>query len=377
MIAASNILHMLSFLWSHVDLDKFHSVHAIEEGSPKELLARLLCEATESTFRSGLIQSYEPTSAVTTRPRGRVDFHRQAQVSSRRFGAVACRYFSLSFDCDENRIIKRAARTLASDTSVTDETAARLHWIVSMMAPVGDAFSRSGLGILRRRRIRNPSQELAVFIAILATESTGMDLGGGDIDMFAWPTTATGLGLLFEDFVRAYWTRQCPPGVAISRHRYRFGFAPRSSESLRNLLPDMKSDIEVSGLDYRSIVEVKLADPLPRTGRHGDPNRRRLSRSHLSQLLAYLTARDQRASEETVRGGLLYAQADSRVRARFELEGFDVWIATVDLQAPWEHVLSELRTVLSACIDPAAIGGSSGLVDLQPRLRGSRFAANA
>jgi hypothetical protein len=262
---------------------------------------------------------------------------------------------------------------LASEPSVTDETAARLRWVVAMMAPVGDATSFSSLAGLERRRIRNPSQELAVFIAILANQIAGMAPGGGSVDMFVWPTTATQLGLLFEDFVREYWTRYCPPGVQVSRHRYHFDFAPRSSEAVRGLLPSMRSDIEVSGLGYRTIVEVKLADPLLRARRNGESGQPRLSRSHLSQLLAYLAARRRKGRGERVRGALLYAQADYRVRAHLELEGFEVLIATIDLQASWEYVLNELHSVLTTCIDPTAIGGGLGFVDLRPRVEGPRL----
>ena len=79
--------------------------------------------------------------------------------------------------------------------------------------------------------------------------------------------------------------------------------------------------------------------------------------------------------EQNIRGGLLYAQAESRIRARFQLEGFDVWVATVDLQAPWDQVLGELQGVLAACLDPDAIGGPLGLVEVHARSGVSRFPA--
>src|SRR5690606_28009497 len=107
------------------------------------------------------------------------------------------------------------------------------------------------------------------------------------------------------------------------------------------LLPSMQTDITIRSERETVIVDAKFYREALGGGRYSA----RLRSAHLYQLATYLAHAQKREPARRIRGLLVYPQVHRALDLNYEILGFPVRIATVDLSAQWAEIRKELLSV--------------------------------
>jgi 5-methylcytosine-specific restriction enzyme subunit McrC len=108
------------------------------------------------------------------------------------------------------------------------------------------------------------------------------------------------------------------------------------------LLPRMETDISLRRGGDRLIIDAKyyqktLTDYYDAPKIHGE---------NLYQLLSYLSNAGT-IPGETLSGMLIYPRVDRTLRERYTIQGYTVYISTLDLSQEWRTIEHELREIMS------------------------------
>ena len=121
---------------------------AVEEAPDfPSLVARLLCFAVHRRLRRNLSRSYQQTTAILARVRGRIDILNTYADDLLSKGMIACRFEELTVDTPRNRLVRAALDALVKrvDDKVLAHECGRLAGDLGRLGVCGVKPSRSAL----------------------------------------------------------------------------------------------------------------------------------------------------------------------------------------------------------------------------------------
>lgn len=340
-VPVANLYYLLCYALNRLRLQEQVSVTALEaDATPSDLLAAMLAAETLRLRLRGVPRAYRTVGEDTRAPRGRIAMGATLGRALLPQGRMHCEVSELTADVPFNRALKAGLRALAADPRVDPARRRGLRRHLVAFAEVGSvALAPQALGAASQGRLEPLHRSL---LALLELVRLGLpranDAGAASLpDCFGSPQA---MGLLFEDFVRAFWMRE-QETFKVSKRRV--PWTVEGTESDRALLPMMESDVFLAARDRRVLVECKYSNHTL-TARPG--HAAKLRSAHLYQLGAYLSHL-RRTPGPPLKGVLLYAQVERPLALRYRLDGCEVEVHSLDLAQPWSGIDRDLREMIA------------------------------
>lgn len=346
-IPIANVYYLLSYAWRHVeeadlvdageleDLEHFH-----------DLLGKVLALGTHRQVRRGLDRGYVETTADLRGVRGQIlvsDYAKRAHVAR---GTVPCRFEELTHDVQHNRVLKSSLAALLRVPALSEEIRDQVRGAHGMLEGIeeerldGSSFRRIQLDGNRR------GYRFLLEMCRLLHECMGVDEATGFSEFHDFRDDYERMWQVFEDFLREFYRRE-QSDFTVDAHGRRIHWhrTTQLDESLHPLVPRMEADVILEGAERRIVIDTKYY----RSALQESWSTSKVRSGHLYQLLAYLRNREETGPAGPHHEGLLlYPRVDRDLAADFELEGFRIRAATVDLTRSWREIHDGLLSLLAA-----------------------------
>jgi 5-methylcytosine-specific restriction enzyme subunit McrC len=338
-----NIFVMFAYASREMGLLDDRAIGACDFERPLDLVGRLFDASLRRLHRRGLDRQYQTLEESGLRPRGALNVSRTLNRLLHVRGELAWTVDELLPNTPCNRLLKAALRRLLQRETVEPEVRKRLRAHIALLSDVEEISPRKAVQLSVQVPRAIPEYHSAVLLSRLVLEHLLPDGGAGGKHSKDLQESPTRMGDLFEKFVRGFAEHEFRGAAVVKPRNHEWHAKPRGDTDL-SLLPQLKTDVSIDWESGEStIVECKFyKDPLV----HGPySSQGKIRARHLHQLLGYLRARDRSAGPRP-RGLLLYAMVDDSLHASWELDGYELSVAALDLTAEWGSIRKQLLTLM-------------------------------
>lgn len=338
-IPIQNIYYLLCYAWDRLDEGDLVSAASEECETLQDLFAKVLVSGTKRLMKRGFNRDYCEREEEMASLRGRIAFTPSIQKLSWLKGRMVCEYTELNYDTVPNRILKTTLRNLlhtkGGDEKIKDEIASVLHSLheVSSVRLSGQIFRR----IEYHQNLR--FYRFLMNVCELVFDSLIPNQNDSDSVFRDFIRDERKMAYVFENFVLNFYQRETNLSVKSSNFPWQ-GF--EGNESAKNLLPTMKTDVELRIGNKLTILDCKYY----REAFSENYNIERFKTSNLYQLYAYLMNRSLKDPHLEISGMLLYPEVSKSFRYDFKLQGFPITVASINLAQPWMKIAQELKALV-------------------------------
>jgi 5-methylcytosine-specific restriction enzyme subunit McrC len=342
MIPIGNLYYLLCYAWNRLDERDFVAIEALPRQDLPNLLARILVNGVRRLLRQAIDRIYVAQTQDSQSPRGKIDVANTLKRGLLLCNSVACLVDELSHDVLHNRIIRTTLHRLSSAAEVDPGLRHELRLLdkqlydVSLIALRAEHFAR--VQLYRNSAFYRFLLHICelCFFALLATEQQG------EYRFKDFVRDEVRMRKVFQDFIYNFFRIE-QKHFAVSSERLNWDTSFMDSQA-RTLLPEMITDVCLSSLSRKIVIECKFSPEALRE------NWGKLSArsEHLYQLFAYLKHLECRGGADVHCDGLLlYPTTIHPVDFVFRTQGHTVRVLTLDLREAWDVVKSRLLNVLN------------------------------
>ena len=350
-IPVRNWWHMLLYAWDLVELEGLFDPDWEDAPDLGELLTLILVGLVNRQVRRGLRGDYVDRSEDLKTVRGRIDFERTLSDLLIYKGQLHCEYQEYSINVPRNQII---ATTLQRQSrrgirGYRQDRATALKAKVDRLVRTMDEIDRIGLdlSLFSNEMHKLGPNEREYKLMLLVCEMLyrpGMPLEGDADGAFEdWDEKRP--HDIFETFVANFFKLKLDHSKWNVGHHKRLSWQVDESVTDGDLsVPEMETDIWVSHRESKQalIFDTKFYKE-PFKGRYEN---RTVNSGHLYQLYAYLSKSDDQELPVRPTGILLYGEPSSGPgELRTRIDGFPVFVKTLNLDQDWKNVESDLLDV--------------------------------
>ncbi|MCK0122552.1 hypothetical protein MWU61_18515 [Loktanella sp. F6476L] len=335
-IPVRNIYYLLLYAWGHFKSGSARDVGADESPDLPNLLGKVLNDGAHRLLRRGLDRGYVDVTEETRSPRGklRIDVMTKQQTMVR--GFAVCDLDELTPDVLHNQILKASLVYLANCSDVRNKLRHELQMSAKRMVGVSPIRLSSNL-FHRVQLSRNTSQySFLISVCELVFHALLPDEQGSGSKFKSILEDETRMPTVFEDFLRNFYRAELPGYSAAAEKLY--WQAEAENEADLAYLPEMRTDITLRS-GHRTIVADAKYYRNMLTSWQRKP---KVHSAHLYQLSAYLAHVLKNEPTQAVSGLLIYPANGQSLNLKYSLLGIPVTVATVDLNADWQSIRTEL-----------------------------------
>lgn len=341
-IPIENIYYLFCYAWNRFEEARSIPIGGTASPDLPNLLARVLLNGTRAIMRRGLDRGYQPHDEEIATVRGRIDLGTTLRLQARNIRRLQCEFDELSHDLHHNRVLKASLKRIARAPMIDSTLAHELQMLARRMPDVTDIWlERSAFARVQLHR-NNAYYDLLMKVAELAFDCLLPDPRGAGFAFHDVMRDERKMARVFEDFVRNFYRSEqsefAVEPLTIAWDAVRLGGAA-------GRLPNMRVDVFLRSKDRRIIIDTKYyANALQ--SYHDTES---FHSGNLYQLFSYLkNAAGHDPSFSAAEGMLLYPRAGAELDERFEIQGHDISIATVDLARPWVAIETRLLSLITS-----------------------------
>ena len=344
-VPLANLQRMLCYAWARAP--KAPEIDASDGAfdSAEDLFASIVVAETRDLIRRGVGRTYVAEHDELRAPRGRIDLEATMKRQLRIRGRVACSFDELTIDTNANRVVRATIETLgrvARDPKLRDALRRLGHELVGV-ASVPLTMRLFG------EIVRTPGERHYGFLLrvckLVARRTLAGDANPKSKQRFRDPRKSKSeMGLVFEDFVRAFIARELPDHRVLGERRLDWALVP-STPAAASVVPAMLTDIRVRTPSGDLLIETKYVREALVPRRQGGG--RSVRSSHLYQLHAYVSHLVA-TSAPLRRAILLCGSPGQSFRHSYHLGAIETDVIAVDLAQPWLSVLAAVRNAVVA-----------------------------
>jgi 5-methylcytosine-specific restriction enzyme subunit McrC len=339
-IPVRNLYYLLLYAWGHFAGGATVTTGIDESPDLPNLFGRILLDGTHRLLRRGLDRGYLETTEYTRSPRGRFRFDRMARELTFLSGIAVCDADELTADVLHNQILLATLMSLASCKEVEKDLRHELRATALRMGQV--ASIRLSAELFHRVQLSRNNAHYGLLLKICEFVYWSMmpDERGATSRFMDILEDEVRMSAVFEEFLRKFYQiEQSQYRVRAEIMRWQIT-APTSSDTL--LLPVMKTDLTLRSDAHTVIADAKYYRK-PLGGAYGE----RVRSGHLYQLVTYLAHERAAGTSERLSGLLLYPQVGGALHLEYELLGFPITLATIDLGQDWRDIHDDLVRLLT------------------------------
>lgn len=348
-----NVYYLLSYAWDALAESKVIGVEKLDYHRLGDLFAHVLCGAVDHVLRRGLERSYHPVETELTRLQGRVRLVESEARLLFQKGIALCSTDELNANSLANQIVRATLKRLSAVVDLDRNLRRRLLDLHREMRDIDEIrVSRPQFGQVQVHS-NNSYYRFLLNVCELAWDSCLVDERSGSARFRDFLRDDRKMALLFQKFV-CNFCRIKKLGLEVGPERIEWKSIVADVGS-RRVLPLMRTDVSMWVRGKKLIIDTKYYAEALSTYFDTD----RVRSEHLYQLLAYLSNAVV-ASDTAVEGLLLYPTTRGTMRFCFdELQGFRVRVCSLNLDADWAAIESELISIVTDAQVPSSVNGRS------------------
>jgi 5-methylcytosine-specific restriction enzyme subunit McrC len=340
-IPIRNIYYILLYAWGYFRPGVGQNVGIDKSPDLPNMLAKILLEGTHRLLRRGLDRGYRTTIEEVRSPRGRLclDLIMKRQTLLR--GIAVCEIDELTHDVLHNQILKATLKDLSNCDDL--EKKLRHEIRLTLLRMGGVTPIRLSANIFHRVQLsRNITQYgLIMRVCEFLFHSFLPDEEGTNSRFKSVLEDEMRMSTIFEAFLRNFYRSELDDytvGAEIMPWD-----AKIENDEARAALPVMKTDITLRSESRTIIADAKFYKDTLASGLYGD----RLHSAHLYQLATYLAHARKREGDREVLGLLIYPEVSKSILYRYDLLGYPIVVATINLAAEWPDIRTSLLALVS------------------------------
>ena len=341
-IPIENIYYLFCYAWN-----RFEQAQAIDLGAEPSpdlpnLLARVLLNGTRAILRRGLDRAYRDFDEEIATIRGRIDLGATVQLRARSIRRVHCNFDELSHDLLHNQIIKASLKRLTRAPMIDAALARDLSSAAGRMGDVADIrLEQAAFGRVRLHR-NNAYYDFLLKVAQLAFQCFLPHSDGRGFRFEDVTRDEKKMARVFEEFVRNFYRTE-QRAFAVEPLTIAWDARPISLSGAGRL-PSMRADVYLRSPGRRIILDTKYYAKALQTYHEVES----YHSGNLYQLFSYLrNAAGKDPAFPEAEGVLLYPWSGKALRDRYQIQGHEVTLATLDLTQGWPNVAGQLHELVA------------------------------
>lgn len=338
-IPIQNIYYLLSYSWDLLEEAEELAVETEELPQVADLLARLLINGTQRLLRRGMDRSYFPQTEVLSTLRGRVNFGDTIRKLLLDQGKAQCDFEEFLPDLLHNRILKTTLLALAGTEGLASRQRTDLHTLLRRLDGISHLRLRKAHFSEVRLHRNNAHYRLLMHLCELVYDNLLVNEETGQRVFRNFLRDERQMARLFERFIANFYRKET--GWKVSPQEQ----IPWDTCTPCDLLPEMNADAVLRAPSRTLVVECKFYQETLQSGRWSD--KPKLRSQHLYQLTAYVeNLRSSLSADDELEGILVYPTVNTCIRENLQLAGKQIKVRTLELNAPWEQIASELIEIV-------------------------------
>lgn len=327
---------MLCYAWGHYPERDFIEVQSLESKDLTELFSAVLARALGSLVKKGLYKEYIAHEDELGVIRGKINFSESLRKQSIRHAQVVCQYDEFSEDVIHNQLIKGTLRALLKVEDLSDKSKAGLRRVYPYFTNVSEMSLSSKMFRMPRLHQNNHQYGFILKICEFLYEQVLIQEGTGRAKFKTFEISESQMALLFENFVRNFYIRECPEFKV-----YREDIKWEAQGDQLQFLPLMKTDISIIAGHRKIIMDTKFYKEALSTRFESE----KLKSHNLYQLYAYL-GNDPDRHQYEMEGILLYPEVKRDLTLQYQLQDKQLKVMTVNLNQNWQGIYERLKDML-------------------------------
>ena len=338
-IPIRNIYYLLCYAWNRLEQGELVDVSQIPTTELADLFAFVLCDGIRHLARRGLEQGYETRHEELSGIRGRLDIANSLRRSLFPRGRAYCQYDELSVDTNANRILKAALLALLAVPELDRGLRKRAFATFRSLRGIREIKLSSAAFKSVQVSSNNQFYRFLLSVCRLICDSLLVDESSGTTRFRNFTRDEKKMAALFQSFLFNFIARECRQW-AVKSENIAWQASSPTDPNLK-LLPRMQTDISaVRPGEYRIIDAKFYRDTLSSFF-----DAEKVHSGNLYQMSSYLMNAKAIGGVQAA-GMLIYPKVDRELREHYEILGRKVSLCTVDLQAPWQSIAQEIRSLM-------------------------------
>jgi 5-methylcytosine-specific restriction enzyme subunit McrC len=334
-IPIKNLYFMLCYSWKQLKQGELVDISKVPTTELVDLFALVLCDGIQHVARRGLDQGYEAHEEEIPGIRGRLN----VLVSARRFlplhGRAACVFDELTANTLPNQILKSTLRNLGRVKILNSSLRKRVHSLRRDMSRIDEIIITNASFRRVQLHSNNRFYRFLMNVSELVHSSLLPDQEAGALRFRDFVRDERAMAIVFQNFLYNF-IRTEVAGWTVGRE-YIDWRVEENTDADPTLLPRMETDISLSRGAQHLIIEAKyyqrtLAERFGVEKFHS---------GNMYQLMSYLT-NAVRPDGSVLAGMLIYPKVGRALRETYRIQGFEVTIATLDLDQDWQIIKQEI-----------------------------------
>lgn len=339
-IPIRNILYLLTYAWDVLPIGELAWVSQLDAQNEVELFARVLSHGVNNLVKaSGLDREYVEFSEDLVGLRGKIAFSETLKRNLLSSGKTHCTLDLLTPNVPQNQILKTTLADLLSKRrrQLGRSLSQELEHLLGYFTQVQSVSITPSL--LNRVRIHRNNRHYALLLQVCTFIHEGKLLSEehGEKQFNSFKDKRR-FHAVFEKFVRNFYRRES--NYKVRNDRFQWQETHGNAESLK-FLPRMETDTVLRNSLEVIIVETKFYRKMFDERYAGT---RKLRSAHLYQMFAYLRNLETRYGRKP-RGIILYPAVTQTFHSQYELHGFLLDVATVNLDQDWPMIHEQLLSI--------------------------------
>lgn len=322
---------------------------ASAEAAPDDiptLVARMLSEATERRLHRNLTSGYLAREANLSRLRGRIDLLKTASQQLLFKGQVACQYSELTLNSPRNCYIRAALEKLGQLLKNKNE-GRKCRSLANRLYQNGITGDKPDTSFLSRQTFSRHDADDRQLLSLsrLAFDLTLPSEEEGRYQTQAPDRSDTYVRKLFEKAVAGlYQVSLKHEGWAVKAGREFQWPVEQSTPGIAEILPGMKTDIELSRQCRRIVIDTKFTHILS----NGWYREKTLRSGYIYQMYAYLRSQERPEYPESLysTGILLHPCSGESLNESVTIQGHPIRFVTVDLTDSAINIRERLLSII-------------------------------
>ena len=342
-IPIKNIYYLLCYAWDILDFKEVTNASIDDYDDPSNLLCWIFVNQSNKQLRRGLYKEYKVHSEEIAGIRGKIEFADSLRSNSFNKAKAICSFDDFTVDNELNRILKATAFRLLRNKGVTKELRGDLNNIYSKLDNVtlielgSSVFSKVSLNR------NNLSYKFLINVCQLIYSNTVLDEQSGRVQFVDFLRDEGKMPILFEAFIRNFYKQHLIDCQVSSQI---INWHAQSLGGNLSLLPQMRTDTSIISSSKKIILDTKFYKSALNE-RFGEL---KFKSNHLYQLHAYLTTTafgNIDSISTSAEGILLYPTVNGAFRERYNINGHNIMLATINLDQDWRKVHEELLELVN------------------------------
>lgn len=327
---------MLCYAWDNIlkqegeallDKEAFENIY--------NLLSAVLIQAVKKIIKSGFARGYVNYSEELACLKGKINLNDSIKRQSLIKKQLVCEYDIFSEDIIMNRIIKSTLHNLLKCPELTSKYKEQTKILLRHFSQVNE-INLSNINWSRIRYNRN-NKDYRLSLNTCELLNTGLitkeEKGR---TKFATFIKDDAMAKLYEKFILNFYKYELK-GYKVSSPWISWQLDEKPSD---NLLPIMKTDIELEGYGAKLIIDTKFYHDALRKSNFGET--KSLISSNLYQIFAYVKNTDY---DGDVSGMLLYPTVDYELDQIYKMSGNKIYVKTVNLGDEFKNIKNRLLNI--------------------------------